>query len=90
MPVVRQARHVDHAELDGHVAGDVAAALEHFAEDDVVDVADRDPRALERLLDREPAEIERGEADQRALAGGADRRAGGGHDDGVGHARERT
>ena len=43
--VVGEAGHVDHAELDRDVAGDVAAALEHLAEHDVVDVVDRDARS---------------------------------------------
>ena len=32
-------------ELDRDVAGDVATTLEHLAEDDVVDVVDRDARS---------------------------------------------
>ena len=50
------------AELDRRVAGDVAAALEHLAEHDVVDVLGRDARPLERLADRELAQLEGGEA----------------------------
>jgi hypothetical protein len=83
----REARQVYQAELDGDQPRYVAATPEHLAEHDVVDVVHGDVRALERLLDGEPTEVERAEADQRALAGGADRRAGSGHDDGVRHAR---
>ena len=85
--VVREAGDVDHPELDRGVAGDVAAALEHLAEDDVVDVVDRDARALQRLGHGELAEVEGVVVDERALAGRADGGPGGGDDDGVTHGR---
>ncbi len=85
MAVVRHAGDADHPELDRDVAGDVATALEHLAEDDVVDVVDGDARALHGFLDREPAELERAEAGERSPAGRADRCARGGDDDRVSH-----
>ena len=68
--------HVGEAELDGDVAGDVAAALEHLAEHDVVEVLGRDPGALHRRLDRDAAEVERASRRERALPCRADRRCG--------------
>ena len=85
VPVERDARHLDEAELDRGVAGDVAAALEHFAHLRVVDVAARDAGALQRLAHRVLGEVERAHVEQRALAGGPDRGAGPGNDDGVRH-----
>ena len=83
--VERDARDLDEAELDRGVAGDVSATLQRLAHLEVVDVAGRDARALERLADRVLGEVERAHVEQRALAGGPDRRAGRGDDDCVRH-----
>src|SRR5436853_6790570 len=85
MPVQRDAGNLDQAQLDRRVAGDVAAALEHLTHLRVVDVASRNAGPLERLTHRVLREIERADVEKRALASGADRRASGGDDDGVGH-----
>ena len=77
--------HLDEAEVDRGVAGDVAAALQRLAHHHVVDVAGRDAGALERLAGRVLGELERGDVEERSLAGGPDRRAGRGNDDSVGH-----
>ncbi len=60
------------------------AGLEHLAHDHVVDLLGADAGALERGLDREPAEVGGAEAGERA-GELADRRAGRRDDDGTGH-----
>ena len=85
MPVVGHPRHRDESQLDRDVAGDHPAALERLGHDDVVDLARRDPRTLDRGAHRDLGELERVDVDERALAGATDRRTGGGDDDGISH-----
>ena len=76
VPVERDARHLDEAELDRGVAGDVAAALE----DSPIWRSSTSSPGMPERFSASPAgllgEVERGDVEQRALAGGADRRCG--------------
>lgn len=85
MPVVGEARHVDEPEPVGDVASEHAAALHRFGELDVVDDGGIDAGALDRTTERDHRELGGIDVDQRTLVGTADRRAGGGDDQGVGH-----
>ena len=84
--VERDAGDVLEPELDRGVAGDVAAALEHLAHLEVVDVVARRCRSASSASpDGVLGEVEGRDVEQRALAGGADGGAGGRDDDGVTH-----
>ena len=85
MAVEREPGNLDEAEVDRGVASDVAAALERLSHHHVVDVTGGDTGALERLARRILGELERGDVEERSLAGGPDRSAGRGDDDSVGH-----
>ena len=69
-------------DLPADVAG-LGALGQHAAPDHVVDLAGLDPRALDGGRERQGAERGAGGGVERALVGAADRRAGGGDDDGV-------
>ena len=75
---------------EGGHAGDVVAGLAAgltAAEDDVLDLLRVELRGLlEEGLDDEPGQVVGAALGQAALVGTADRRAGGGDDDGFGHA----
>ena len=67
----------------GHVTGGTAAALEHLAENDVVDVAGLDLGCGDRSGHRLGADVLQAQPGQ-AASGAADGRAQGGDDDGIG------
>ena len=71
--------------LDGHVAGDDAAALHRLGEDDVVDQRPVEAGAVDRRGDDVLGQLEGVDVDERALEGPADRRAGCRDDGGFGH-----
>ena len=83
--VIAGTRHRDAGLRRGLARGDLAlAGLEHVAHEHVVDLLGADAGALERGLDREPAEVGGAEAGERA-GELADRRAGRSDDHRTGH-----
>ncbi len=89
--VHRHARYGDRqARADRRLPGDVLAGgalRQRAAEDDVFDFGRLDAGPLHRMLDHMAAEIGAMGHVERAAIGFADRGAGGGHNDGVGHWR---
>ncbi len=85
VPVVGQTRRRGVPEPHRDVARDDAAALERFADDDVVDLGGRDPRSFDRGAHRDLRELERVDIDERSLARASDRCTGSGDDHSIGH-----
>jgi len=85
VPVQRETRHIEHAEVDRGVTGHDTAAVHRFAEDHVVDVSRSETGARQRFGHDRVGEVEGGRLGERSFERRSDSRPAGGDDDRVGH-----